>query len=103
MSLTPRIAIDAMGGDVGVRVMCAGAAMARHQHERLRFLLVGDETRIKAALENHPNLRAASEIIHTDKVVSGEAKPSQALRSSEERRVGKECVSTGRSRWSPCY
>ena len=22
MSLTPRIAIDAMGGDVGVRVMC---------------------------------------------------------------------------------
>src|SRR3546814_14559061 len=23
--------------------------------------------------------------------------------SSEERRVGKECVSTGRSRWSPCH
>src|SRR3546814_21052945 len=22
---------------------------------------------------------------------------------SEERRVGKECVSTGRSRWSPCH
>src|SRR3546814_6920648 len=88
MSLTPRIAIDAMGGDVGVRVMCAGAAMARHQHERLRFLLVGDETRIKAALENHPNLRAASEIIHTDKVVSGEAKPSQALRSGRGSSMG---------------
>src|SRR3546814_14795667 len=24
------------------------------------------------------------------------------LHRSEERRVGKECVSTGRSRWSPC-
>ena len=43
MSLTPRIAIDAMGGDVGVRVMLAGAAMARHRHDGLRFLLVGDE------------------------------------------------------------
>ena len=50
MGLTPRIAIDAMGGDVGVRMMLAGAAMARHRHDGLRFLLVGDETEIKAAL-----------------------------------------------------
>ena len=50
MSLTPRIAIDAMGGDVGVRMMLAGAAMARHKHDGLRFLLVGDEGQIKAGL-----------------------------------------------------
>ena len=88
MGLTPRIAIDAMGGDVGVRVMCAGAAMARHQHDGLRFLLVGDEVRIKAALDNHPNLRAASDIIHTDGVVSGEDKPSQALRKAKTTSMG---------------
>ena len=88
MSLTPRIAIDAMGGDVGVRMMLAGAAMARHKHDGLRFLLVGDEAQIKAALENHPNLRAASDIIHTDKVVSGEDKPSQALRSGRGSSMG---------------
>lgn len=88
MSLTPRIAIDAMGGDVGVRVMCAGAAMARHQHDGLRFLLVGDETRIKTALENHPNLRAASEIVHTDKVVSGEDRPSQRCATAAAARWG---------------
>ena len=88
MSLTPRIAIDAMGGDVGVRVMCAGAAMARHQHDGLRFFLVGDEARIKTALDNHPNLRAASEIIHTDVVVSGEDKPSQALRKARGSSMG---------------
>src|SRR3546814_4121442 len=31
--------------------------------------------------------------------------PGQALRKmrSEQRRVGKECVSTCRSRWSPCH
>ncbi|KAB2855503.1 MAG: phosphate acyltransferase, partial [Sphingopyxis terrae] len=88
MSLTPRIAIDAMGGDVGVRVMLAGAAIARHRHDGLRFLLVGDEQQIKAALDNHPNLRAASDIIHTDKVVSGEDKPSQALRSGRGSSMG---------------
>src|SRR3546814_17808893 len=30
-----------------------------------------------------------------------QAKRFEALDRSEERRVGKECVSTGRSRWSP--
>ena len=88
MSLTPRIAIDAMGGDVGVRMMLAGAAMARHQHDGLRFLLVGDEVQIKAALENHPNLRAASDIIHTDGVVSGSDKPSQAIRKAKSTSMG---------------
>ncbi len=88
MALTPRIAIDAMGGDVGVQMMLAGAAMARHKHDGLRFILVGDEVQIKAALDNHPNLRAASDIIHTDDVVSGEDKPSQALRKAKSTSMG---------------
>jgi glycerol-3-phosphate acyltransferase PlsX len=87
MSL-PRIAIDAMGGDEGVRVMVEGAALARRRHERFKFLLVGDETRIKAALENHPNLRQASEILHSDQVISGEEKPSQALRRAKNTSMG---------------
>ena len=56
----PRIALDAMGGDHGVRVMIEGAALARRRHDRFQFLLVGDEERIKRALDNHPNLRGAS-------------------------------------------
>lgn len=87
MSL-PRIAVDAMGGDEGVRVMIEGAALARRRHDRFKFLLVGDETRIKAALENHPNLRGASEILHSDAIISGEAKPSQALRKSRATSMG---------------
>src|SRR3546814_11931223 len=38
------------------------------------------------------NLLLAAELLHQ----------TNTLRS-EERRVGKECVSTGRSRWSPCH
>ena len=87
MSL-PRIALDAMGGDEGVRVMIEGAALARRRHDRFKFLLVGDEERIKAALENHPNLRAAAEILHAPDVVSGDEKPTQALRRAKTTSMG---------------
>jgi glycerol-3-phosphate acyltransferase PlsX len=87
MSL-PRIAIDAMGGDEGVRVMIEGAAIARRSHDRFKFLLVGDEQRIKDALEHHPNLRAASEILHAPDIVSGDEKPTQALRRAKTTSMG---------------
>jgi phosphate acyltransferase len=87
MSL-PRIAIDAMGGDEGVRVMVSGAALARRRHEQFKFLLVGDEVRIKAALENHPNMRGASEILHCDDVVAGDERPTQALRRAKTTSMG---------------
>ena len=87
MSLT-RIAIDAMGGDEGVRVMIEGAALARRRHDRFKFLLVGDEDRIRAALEAHPNLRAASEILHAPDVVTGDEKPTQALRRAKTTSMG---------------
>jgi phosphate acyltransferase len=88
VSLKPRIAIDAMGGDEGISVMVAGAALACERHESFNFLLVGDEIRIKAALDNHPNLRAASEILHTDDVVTAEDKVSAALRKSRTSSMG---------------
>ena len=87
MSL-PRIAVDAMGGDEGVRVMVEGAAIARRSHDRFKFLLVGDETQIKAALENHPNLRGASEILHAADAISGEERPSQAIRRAKTTSMG---------------
>ncbi len=87
MSL-PRIAVDAMGGDEGVRVMIEGAAIARRSHDRFKFLLVGDETRIKEALAHHPNLRAASEILHAEDQISGEERPSQAIRRAKTTSMG---------------
>lgn len=87
MSL-PRIAVDAMGGDEGVRVMIEGAALARRDHDKFKFLLVGDSKRIEAALENHPNLRAASEILHCDDVVGGDELPSRAIRRAKTTSMG---------------
>jgi len=84
----PRIAIDAMGGDEGVRVMVSGAALARRRHEAFKFLLVGDQKQIEAALDDHPGLRGASEILHSDDVVAGDEKPTQALRRAKRTSLG---------------
>ena len=87
MSL-PRIAIDAMGGDEGVRTMVEGAAIARRRHDKFSFLLVGDEARIKEALDTHPNMRGASEILHCEDVIAGDEKPSRALRRAKTTSMG---------------
>ena len=87
MSL-PRIAVDAMGGDEGVRTMISGAALARRRHDRFKFLLVGDGAQIEEALQAHPNMREASEILHCDDVVGGDEKPTQALRRAKTTSMG---------------
>ncbi|MGX7925728.1 phosphate acyltransferase PlsX [Tsuneonella sp. HG094] len=84
----PRIAVDAMGGDEGVQTMVSGAALARRRHDKFKFLLVGDEARIKSALDAHPNLRGASEILHCEDVVGGDEKPSKALRRAKTTSMG---------------
>lgn len=87
MSL-PRIAVDAMGGDEGVRVMVEGAALARRRHDKFKFLLVGDKPKIEAALANHPGLGGASEILHCEDVVAGDEKPSKAIRRAKTTSMG---------------
>jgi glycerol-3-phosphate acyltransferase PlsX len=88
-----------MGGDEGVGRMVAGAALAIERHPRLRFLLVGDEAAIGAALKDRPVLAAASEIQHSDIVVAGTEKPSQALRTGRgsSMALAVDAVKTGRA------
>jgi glycerol-3-phosphate acyltransferase PlsX len=75
-----RIALDAMGGDVGASVVVPGAAMSLARHPNSEFLLFGKRELIEAELANHPRLKAVSRVIHTDVAVNMEDKPSQALR-----------------------
>lgn len=84
----PHIAIDAMGGDCGVSVMIPGAAIALKNNPELRFIFFGDEETIKAALQDQPDLAAVSQIHHTQDVVLGSDKPSQALRKSRNSSMG---------------
>jgi glycerol-3-phosphate acyltransferase PlsX len=75
-----RIALDAMGGDVGASVVVPGAAISLSRHPGTEFLLFGKRDLIEPQLDRHPTLKAASRVIHTDVAVGMEDKPSQALR-----------------------
>ncbi len=75
-----RIALDAMGGDVGASVVVPGAAISLARHPDAEFVLVGNRALIEEQLAKYPKLKAASRIVHTDVAVSMEDKPSQALR-----------------------
>ena len=75
-----RIALDAMGGDVGASVVIPGAAISLTRHPDTEFLLFGDRAVIDVELAKHPAMKAASRVIHTDVAVSMHDKPSQALR-----------------------
>src|ERR1700748_3367207 len=75
-----RIALDAMGGDVGASVVVPGAAMSLARHPNSEFLLFGKRELIEAELANHPQLKKVYRVIHTDVAVNMEEKPSQALR-----------------------
>ena len=89
MGETPRIAIDAMGGDSGPAVMIAGAALARKERGDLAFILFGDEAAIHAELARHPSLAGVTEIVHCDDVIAGTDKPSQAIRRAKTSSMGR--------------
>jgi glycerol-3-phosphate acyltransferase PlsX len=78
------IALDAMGGDNAPAMVIAGADIARRRYPKVNFIFFGDEQRIKPLLEDRKALNAVASIRHTDSVVSGDAKPSVALRAGRQ-------------------
>jgi glycerol-3-phosphate acyltransferase PlsX len=84
----PTIALDVMGGDAGLPDVMAAAEIASERYPRLIFRLHGPEARIRAELANCPRLAATAQVIHTDDVVLGTDKPSQALRRSRTSSMG---------------
>ena len=80
------ISIDAMGGDDAPEIVIKGIEyFLTHEGEgrRARFLLHGDETALAPLIANAPRTRERSEVVHTDKIVAMEDKPSQALRQGK--------------------
>jgi len=86
---TPRIAIDAMGGDTGPAVMIGGADRALKRRDDLSFLMFGDKAPIRASLEEYPNLSKVTQIVHCDDVIAATDKPSQAIRRAKTTSMGR--------------
>jgi glycerol-3-phosphate acyltransferase PlsX len=71
-----------MGGDHGPSVTVPGVAIARQllAGRNVRYILHGDQVRIDAELAKLPELAGLCQVRHTDRVISGDEKPAQALR-----------------------
>jgi glycerol-3-phosphate acyltransferase PlsX len=93
------IAIDAMGGDFGPSVTIPAAANALEQNLKLKFLIFGDEKLVKPLLDQHEELKNASEFFHTDIAISSSDKPSRALRNGKgsSMRLAIESVKEGKA------
>lgn len=88
MNASPRIAIDAMGGDGGPAAMIAGVGAAYRRDSTLRFLVYGDERRIADELERHRQASEAVTIIHTPEEIAPTEKPTQAIRRARTTSMG---------------
>lgn len=78
------IALDAMGGDLGVESVIPGASIALSENPNLNFLLFGHEISIMRELEKYPDLKSKSKIIHTEHAISNMDKVSDALRKGKQ-------------------
>ncbi len=75
------ISVDAMGGDKSPRVVIEGLAIATKKNPDARFILFGDEAKVKPILEQYPDLSKVCELRHTSEMVRNEDKPSQVIRN----------------------
>jgi glycerol-3-phosphate acyltransferase PlsX len=91
------IALDAMGGDNAPGIVVAGAEMVAVRFPEVRFLLFGDEARLKPLLAGLGPLRDRFTIRHTTEMVASDEKPSVALRrgKSTSLRLAIDAVESG--------
>ena len=75
------VSIDAMGGDHGPSITIPGLARAiLTLPAEVGFLLHGDQAAIGSELARHAALKSRCEVRHTDKVISSDEKPANAVR-----------------------
>jgi len=91
------IAIDAMGGEHAPAMVIRGLDIAHTRHPEAKFLLFGDQSRIRPILDRHKKIKDVCEVRHTDVAVSDHDKPSIALRSARQSsmRLAIEAVDKG--------
>ncbi len=98
MDRTITLAIDAMGGDHGLKTTVVAACLALRAAPALRLLLVGDAPALTAALAAAAE-RSRIEVVHASEVVAMDELPSKALRNKKDSsmRVAINLVKDGRA------
>ncbi|MDG4813063.1 phosphate acyltransferase PlsX [Hydrogenovibrio sp. 3SP14C1] len=101
-----KIAIDAMGGDHGIKVTVPASLEALSKFSDISIVLVGNQSLIEAELANHKYDQSRLSVEHADQVVEMDDLPSKALRNKRKSSmrialnlvkedVAQACVSAG--------
>jgi glycerol-3-phosphate acyltransferase PlsX len=93
------IAIDAMGGDNAPHAQIKGAKDFLLRYDNVHFLIYGKAEIIKPLIDQEKILKENSEVIHSESVISGDAKPSIALRQGRKSSMRKaiDAVANGKA------
>ena len=81
------VSVDAMGGDKGPGVIIAGLLRAVHTHSNIRFLVHGPQAVLAPLIDKH-NLEEFCTIVHAERTVSMDDKPSQVMRHARAPQCG---------------
>ena len=75
-----KLTVDCFGGDKSPAANVEGAVLAVKEHEDLSLILTGDENIIKSELDRLGYTGEQIEIVHAPEVITGEDKPTDAIR-----------------------
>ena len=73
-----------MGGDNAPRIVVNGAELARRRFPGVRFLMFGDEQKIRRLMRRRRKLAEITEIQHTDSVVASDMTVAAAVRGGRK-------------------
>lgn len=79
-----KIIVDCFGGDKSPAANVEGAVLALKEHDDLRLVLTGDEDTIKSELDRLGYTGDRIEIVHAPDVITGDDKPTDAIRLKRE-------------------
>jgi glycerol-3-phosphate acyltransferase PlsX len=79
------IAVDAMGGDHGLKVVIPACISAVKKNPALKIILVGVQDKVSASLKKHGILSSKQlSVVHASEVVNMDELPSHALRNKKD-------------------
>jgi glycerol-3-phosphate acyltransferase PlsX len=90
------LAIDAMGGDHAPLIVLDGIALAAERHPTARFLLIGDEAKLRPLVAERKRVEQCCTLRHAETTVGPEMKPTAALRlRNSSMRLAIDAVANG--------
>ncbi|KTC78226.1 phosphate acyltransferase PlsX [Legionella brunensis] len=94
------IAVDAMGGDHGLKIVIPACVRAARHNPDLKLLLVGDQSQVNAHLKKFGVVESNQfSVVHASEIVAMDELPSQAMRNKKDSsmRVAINLVKDGRA------